>query len=112
MYKIYRTEKFDKDMVRGFAQDEQRQLSRIEKLQLVKDPYVGDELGHSFIREKKIGKKYVYYLVYDDLEAVLMVAFKDKKMELEIAQEMKDGLEEYYNIIKAIIKRHGEYARS
>ena len=51
----------------------------------------------------------MYFLIYDDLKAVLMVAVSDKKTQQETINEIKNKLKDYYFIVKDAIKQHGEY---
>lgn len=106
MYAVYRTEKFDKELLKRFSTEEQREVENFEKKQLTVNPYVGDPLSYPFFREKKLGGKRIYYLIYDDLKAVLMVKTSDKKDQQESIEEVKDRLKEFYELIKEIIKQH------
>ena len=76
-YAVYTTDVFDKE-VEKLERDKQE---RIEKLFLhLKDnPSAGDQLRFKFFREKRIDEKRVYYLVYEDLQLILMVAVSGKK---------------------------------
>ncbi|MBS3133025.1 hypothetical protein J4470_02765 [Candidatus Woesearchaeota archaeon] len=109
MYAVFRTEKFDKELIKQFSKEEQRRVENFEKKQLAENPHVGDPLGHMFFREKKVGGKRVYFLIYDDVRAVLMVAVSDKKAQQETIDEIKGRLEDYHEIVKESIKQHGEY---
>ena len=109
MYKIFRTHRFDRELVKKFSPQEQREVEKFEKNQLVQSPYVGDQLRYPFFREKKVSGKWVYYLIYDDLQAVLMIAVGDKKTQQETIDEIKSKLKEYYAIIKETIKQHDEF---
>jgi len=109
MYSVFRTEKFDKELAKQFSKEEQRQVENFEKKQLVENPYVGDPLGYKFFREKKVGGKRVYFLIYDDIKAVLMVAVSDKKVQKETIGDIKGMLELYHEVIMESIKQHGEY---
>ncbi len=111
MYAVFRTERFDKELAKQFSKEEQRQVETFEKKQLVENPYVGDPLGYKFFREKKVGGKRVYFLVYDGIKAVLMVAVSDKKAQQETIDEIKGRLEDYYDVVKEAIKQHGGYGR-
>ncbi len=111
MYAVFRTEKFDKELAKQLSKEEQRQVENFEKKQLVENPYVGDPLGYKFFREKKVGGKRVYFLVYDDIKAILMVAVSDKKAQQETIDELKGRLEDYYEVVKEAIKQHGEYGQ-
>ena len=112
MYAVFRTLKFDKELFKRFSKEEQKEVENFEKKQLVNNPYVGDHLGYQFFREKKICGKRVYYLVYEDLKAVLMVGVSDKKTQQETIDDIKSRLKEYYEVIKEAIKQHGEYGRA
>ena len=66
----------------------------IEKLysQLKDNPYVGDQIRYKFFREKRLREKRIYYLVYDDLKSVLIVAIGGKKTQ----KETIDGIIEMF----------------
>src|SRR3989338_3801551 len=106
MYAVFRTERFDKELSKRFSKEEQREVENLEKNQIVKNPYVGDPLGYTFFREKKVGGKRVYYLIYDDLKAVLMAGVSDKKTQQETIDEIKSRLKEYYAAVEEAIRQH------
>jgi putative component of toxin-antitoxin plasmid stabilization module len=106
-YAVYRTQKFDKMLAKMFSAEEQKQVEQFEQKQLVANPYVGDPLGYRFFREKKVGGRRVYYLVYEDIQAVLMVGVSDKKTQQETIDEIKERLNEYHEVIKEAIRQHG-----
>src|SRR3989344_8061334 len=108
MYSVFHTRKFDRELDKEFTHTEREEVGNIERKQLKENPYVGDQLGYPFFREKKIGGKRVYYLVYDDLKAVLMIAVSDKKTQQETINEIRLHLKEYYEVIKEAIKQHDE----
>lgn len=109
MYAVFRTRKFDRELDKEFSWREMEEVSNIEKKQLKENPYVGDPLGYPFFREKKIGGKRIYYLIYEELKAVLMVAVSDKKTQQETINEIKFHLRDYYEVIREAIKQHGEF---
>jgi len=112
-YKVFRTERFDKEITKKFSKEEQKQVENFEQKQLVENPYVGDPLGFNFFREKRVGgSKRVYFLIYDDLKAVLIVGQSDKKTQQETINVIKSKLPEYYEVIKDAIKQHDEYDRA
>lgn len=106
MYVVFRTKKFDKEFDKILSREEQKKIENFEKRNLITNPYVGDPLSYSFFREKKIWNKRVYYLIYDDLKSVLMVGISDKKAQQETIDEIKDRLNEYYEVIKEAIRQH------
>ena len=73
-----------------------------EKLpkKLAENPFVGDQLTYPFLREKR-----VYYLVYDDLQLVLLVATSGKKDQQETIDHIKSQLDEYRKIADEIARR-------
>ena len=109
MYAVYRTAKFDKEFSKKLSNEEQKEVENLEKNQLTDNPYTGDPLGYRFFREKKLGGKRVYFLVYDDLKAVLMIAISDKRTQQDTINEIKNMLKDYYFIVKDAIKQHGGY---
>ena len=108
MYAVYGTQKFDKEFSKQLSPKEQREVKKFEKEKLTENPYSGDPLGYAFFREKKLGGKRVYFLVYDDIKAVLMVGISDKKTQQETIEGIKARLSDYYKVIKESIKQHGE----
>lgn len=73
-------------------------------MQLKENPYVGDQIKYRFFREKRIKEKRIYYLVYDDLSAVLVVAFGGKKAQKETIDEIIKYLPKFKEYLKNILK--------
>jgi len=109
MYAIYRTKTFDKEFLKQLSHEEQREVELLEKKQLTVNPYVGDHLHYPFLREKKIGGKRIYFLIYEDLKVVLMVRISDKKAQQETIDHIKILLDDYFELIKKTLKQHDEY---
>ena len=64
-------------------------------LQLKENPYVGDQIRYRHFREKRLREKRIYYLAYDDLKAVLIVAISDKKAQQETINQIVKYFDEY-----------------
>lgn len=111
-YKVFRTQKFDKEVLKQLSSAQQKQVENFEKKQLTDNPFAGDPLGYKFFREKRIGGKRIYFLVYEDLKAVLMVAISDKKTQQETINRIKEHLSGYLSVVREAIKQHDEYDRS
>ena len=79
MYAVFRTARFDKEFQKQLSPQEQKEIEHFEKTQLTANPYLEKPLGYRFFREKKIDGKRIYYLVYEELQAVLLVGVSDKK---------------------------------
>ena len=78
-----------------------------EKLpqKLSENPFVGRQLTYPFLREKKIGGKRIYYLIYDDLQLVLLVAVSEKKDQQATIDHIKDSLDEFRRVAREVIRR-------
>jgi mRNA-degrading endonuclease RelE of RelBE toxin-antitoxin system len=101
IYSVYTTESFDNEILKFKINEE-----RIKKifLQLKENPHVGDQLKYKNLREKRINEKRIYYLVYDDLKSVLLVAVSDKKNQQATINHIIDYFDEYKEYLKKIIK--------
>lgn len=102
-YSVYTTENFEKE-VSKLSQEEQRRIQKIF-LQLKENPYVGDTLRYRFFREKRLREKRIYYLVYDDLSAVLVVAISGKKTQQETIDFVIKYLSEYRMYLEKLLKK-------
>ncbi len=76
-FKIYHSSRFDKELVK-YDKNFQYRVDKIEE-QLIENPYSGDPISVKWFREKRYDKYRIYYLVYDDLDAVFMIAISEKK---------------------------------
>jgi len=86
-YKIFHSARFDRELAK-FDSNFQNQVDKIEN-QLIKNPYVGDPLNVKWFREKKIDKYRIYYIIYDDLESVFMVAISEKKDQQKVINTIR-----------------------
>jgi len=86
-YKIYHSQRFSKELDR-FDKDFQNKVDNIEE-KLVENPYSGKPLGVKWFREKRYEKYRIYYLLYDDLKVVFMVAISEKKDQQKIINTIK-----------------------
>ena len=102
-YKVYHSPRFDKELSKFDSYFHQR-LDKIEN-QLVINPYVGDPIDTKWFREKRIDKYRVYYLIYEDIDCVFMVAISEKKDQQRVINTVKLLLEFFRNEIENIYKR-------
>lgn len=93
VYEVYTLNTFDKEMNKLSEFD--KKIMQKMFLQFKDNPYVGDMIRYKFFREKRIREKRVYYLVYDDLKIVLMVAIGGKKAQEETIDKIVEYFEEY-----------------
>ena len=73
--------------------------------QLAENPMVGKPLSYPFLREKRVNEKRVYYLIYRDLELVLLVATSDKKDQQTTIDRIKENLKEFRKVAEDIVKQ-------
>ena len=99
-YSVYMTEMFE-DEISGLSDSDKNVINKIFR-QLKENPYVGDVIKYKFFREKRLREKRIYYLVYDDLSCVLIVAFGGKKVQQKIIDEIIDSLPEFRKYVKKL----------
>jgi mRNA-degrading endonuclease RelE of RelBE toxin-antitoxin system len=101
-YAVYTTESFDEEVEK--LADSDRAIIRKIFTQLKENPYVGDAIRFRFFREKRIREKRIYFLVYEELSAVLVVAFGGKKIQQRTIDEIIKMLPEFKKYIEELIK--------
>ena len=101
MVRVVSTKEFDA-WERLMPKDYQEQIEKIIK-QLKETWQVGRPLGYPFFREKKLGKYRLYFLVYEEIDTVLLVTMSDKKAQQETIDKIKHELDIYKDIIKKIL---------
>ena len=103
VYAVYTTESFEKEIKK--LPDSDKSIIQKIFLQLKENPYVGDQIQYRFFREKRIREKRVYYLVYDDLSAVLVIAFGGKKAQQETIDKIIELLPEFKAYLEKLLKK-------
>lgn len=92
-YAVYITKNFDKKIAK-LSKETQRRAKKIF-FQLRNNPYVGNQLRYRNLREKRLGEKRIYYIIYEDLKAVLVVAIGGKKTQQKTIDYIINYLREY-----------------
>ncbi|MEK6899865.1 MAG: hypothetical protein AABX05_01950 [Nanoarchaeota archaeon] len=101
MVRVVSTKEFD-ELEESFSKDYQKQIENI--IQQLKETWnVGKPLGYPFFREKKLGKYRLYFLVYEDIDTVLLITLSDKKAQQETIDKIKHELDVYKHIIKKML---------
>ncbi len=103
VYAVYTTESFQ-EQIKSLSDSEKRVIGKVY-LQLKGNPYVGDQIRYRFFREKRIKEKRIYYLVYDNLASVLVVAFGGKKAQQETIEEIIKDFPEYRKYMEKLLKK-------
>ena len=92
-YRIFVTRGFEKDFEK-LSREEQKRVENVKE-QLKENPFVGKPLGYSFFREKKVGEKRLYYLIYASRVIVLIVAYGGKKSQQATINAIKASLKQF-----------------
>ena len=100
-YAVYTTGRFEKE-IEKLSELDKEIISKII-IKLKDNPYVGDSIRYNFFREKRIREKRFYFLVYDDLSAILVVAFSGKKAQQDTIDEIISLLPEYKKYIEQLL---------
>lgn len=100
-YKVLRTSTFKKAIEKHLTSTEKHQLERIFD-QLAENPFCGDQIRYPFFREKRIGGKRIYYLIYSSQVIVLMVAISDKKDQDSTIEAIIDALDDYQRAVNEL----------
>ncbi len=67
--------------------------------------FTGKPLGYKFLREKRVGEgKRIYFLIYENLNATLMVSVSDKKTQQETINKIKEYLPEFKSLAEELVK--------
>lgn len=101
-YSVYTTESFDKE-VEKLSKNDQEIIQKMF-LKIRDNPYTSDQLRYRNLREKRIREKRVYFLVYDDLQAVLIVAISGKKDQQATINHIIDYFDEYRIYLERLIE--------
>ena len=104
MFKVIGTDTYLKEIDKWPGAYKEIALNKMPK-QLANNPFRGDPLGYAFLREKRIKEKRIYYLIYEDLSLVLLVAVSGKKDQQVTINYIKHKLEEYRKIAEEISKQ-------
>ena len=119
MFKVIGTDTYLKEISK-WSNPEIAIAEKIPK-QLAENPFVGQQLRypflrekisqerisqlHPFLREKRIKEKRVYYLIYEDLNLVLLVATSGKKDQQATIDHIISQFAEYRKVAEDIAKQ-------
>lgn len=103
MFIVVGTDTYEKELNRWSKVD--KEAARKIPTQLKENPYVGKQLTYPFLREKKVRDKRLYYLVYEDLKLVLLVAASGKKNQQVTINHIKNNLNEFRIVAEDISKQ-------
>ena len=103
MFKVIGTNTYLKEIEKLTKADKEAAEKLPKKLAI--NPYVGNQLSYHFLREKKIKDKRVYFLIYENLNLVLLVAVSGKKDQQVTIDHVKDNLHKFRKLAEEIAKQ-------
>ena len=102
-YRIFHSFTFD-EKLKNFPKDFIEWVDKIET-QLMTNPYVGDPIRVKWFREKKKDKYRIYYLIYENLNAVYIVDISEKKDQQQVINAIFLLLKIFKYEIENLIKK-------
>jgi len=81
---------------------------RVDKIEdkLMCNPEYGKPLGTKWFRESRFENYRIYYLIYEDLNAVYMIAISNKKEQQKTINTIKLFLEFFREEIEKLVKKN------
>jgi mRNA-degrading endonuclease RelE of RelBE toxin-antitoxin system len=103
MFKIIGTDTYLKEISK-WSKAERGAAEKIPQ-QLKENAFSGQQLRYPFLREKRIGGKRIYYLIYEDLELVLLIATSGKKDQQATIEHVIAQFKEFRKTAEQISKQ-------
>ena len=103
MFKVIGTDTYLKE-INKWPKSDREAAEKIPK-QLAENPFVGSQLIYPFLREKQVKEKRVYYLIYEDLKLVLLIAASGKKNQQATIDHIKENLDQFRKVAEDIAKQ-------
>lgn len=104
MNRVFKVPDFDKYANKILSKIELEELNRFIG-NLKTNSQLGKPLGYTYFREKKINSKRVYFLIYEDICIILLVAVSTKKTQQSTIDAVKLYLNEYKEFVTRIYNK-------
>lgn len=98
--KVLETDTFSK-LYNSLNKDEKEWIKKVIE-QLKENSCVGKPLRFDWFREKRYGGKRLYYLVYQNINRILLVAFGKKKEQQKIIEHVLANKSRYKRIVEEL----------
>ena len=102
-YAIYHSGRFDRELSK-FDADFQNHIDKIEE-QLKTNPYLGKPLDAKWFREKKHRKYRIYFVVYEEIASVFMLAISEKKDQQKVIATVKLTFDLFKDELRKMVDR-------
>ncbi|MDA3854835.1 MAG: hypothetical protein PF569_01155 [Candidatus Woesearchaeota archaeon] len=103
-YSIFEIGSFEKDLRKLLDNSEYNEYENF-KVKLKSGIILGKPLSYEFFREKKIGGKRIYFLVYKEIMIILFVKSSKKSYQQETIDEIKILLPEFKHLAYEIYEK-------
>ena len=103
-YKVFRSAGFQEEIAK-YDKNIQDRVDKIEDKLMYNSKY-GNPLGTEWFRESRFENYRVYYLIYEDLDAIYMVAISGKKDQQKTINTIKLFLEFFREEIEKIVRQN------
>ncbi len=101
-YKVFRSVGFQEELSK-YDKNIQNRVDKIED-KLMFNPEYGNPLGTRWFRESRFENYRIYYLVYDDLQAIYIVAISGKKGQQKTINTIRLFLEFFREEIQKLVE--------
>ena len=102
-YKVYRSVAFQEEIAK-YDKSIQDRIDKIEDKLMYNSDY-GNPLGTRWFRESRFENYRIYYLIYEDLKLVLLVAVSGKKDQQATIDHIISQFKEYRKVAEQIAKQ-------
>lgn len=105
-YRIFILPEFKKKVKKLLSKKEREELENFIETKLRFDgDKVGDPLTYTFLREKKILGKRIYYLIYKEIAIILLIEASNKKTQQESINKIQKYLPKYKILAYELYKK-------
>ena len=101
-YKVFRSVSFQEEILK-YDKNIRDRVDKIED-KLMFNPEYGSPLGTKWFREARFENYRIYYLIYDDLQAVYLVAISRKKEQQKTINTIRLFLEFFRGEIERFVR--------
>ena len=103
-YKVFRSLGFQEEIAK-YDKNIQDRVDKIED-KLMCNPKYGNPLGTKWFRESRFENYRIYYLIYENLQAIYIVAISGKKDQQKTINTIKLFLELFKDEIEKIVREN------
>jgi len=102
-HKVFRSVSFQKEISK-YDKNIQERVNKIEDRLMYNSKY-GNPLGTRWFRESRFENYRIYYLVYEDLQAIYIVAISNKKDQQKAINTIRLFLEFFREEIERLVEK-------